>query len=161
MKKRFAALAICLTAVFASACGSAAHDPEHSDAHQQPNGDLRETTESIGTLPAFLEGQPDVVRNAYIIAGLSADVLEWIPCYCGCGESAGHRSSKNCFIYEVREDGKVVWDDHGTRCGVCIQIAVESAVMHKDGKTLKEIRQAIDAKYGQGYGAPTPTPMPM
>lgn len=142
-------------------CGSTNQNEEHSTTHQASNGDLRETTSSLETLPSFLDGQQEVIRNAYLVASLSTEVLEWIPCYCGCGESAGHQSNKNCFIYEVNEDGSVVWDDHGTRCGVCLQIAVESAVMKKEGRSLKEIRQAIDEKYNEGYAAPTPTPMPM
>lgn len=140
-------------------CSNSDTAPEHN-AHHAPNGDLRETTASIEVLPSFLDGQQQMIRNAYLIAGQSTDVLEWIPCYCGCGESAGHQNNKNCFIHEIKEDGTVVWDDHGTRCGVCIQTAVESAVMKKNGLPLKEIREAIDEKYQEGYGPPTPTLYP-
>ena len=83
-----------------------------------------------------------------------------MPCYCGCGESAGHKSNLNCFIQEKREDGSIVWDDHGTRCLVCLEIAVQSAQLHKEGKSLKEIRQFIDDTYKEGYAKPTPTDMP-
>ncbi|HZG84577.1 PCYCGC motif-containing (lipo)protein [Paenibacillus sp.] len=139
--------------------GGAGHAGEHADAHHTANGDLRETTASLTALPSFLDEQPEAVRNAYLIAAMSADTLDFIPCYCGCGESAGHLSNKNCFISEIRDDGSVEWDDHGTRCGVCLQIAVEAAAMKKDGASLQDIREAIDAKY-KDVGPATPTPQP-
>ncbi|MNJ02500.1 hypothetical protein D3C73_1624720 [compost metagenome] len=67
----------------------------------------------------------------------------------------------NCFVQEINPDGSVVWDDHGTRCGVCLNIAVESARMLKDGKSAKEIRDTIDQNYKTGYAKPTPTPKPV
>jgi hypothetical protein len=97
----------------------------------------------------------------YQLAGQSTELLQWIPCYCGCGESVGHKSNMNCFIKEVKSDGSVVWDDHGTRCNVCLQIAVQSVKMKSEGKTDKEIRQFIDNTYKKGYAKPTDTPMPV
>lgn len=159
MNKKLLSLSFACIVVLAG-CGGTASDGTHSDAHHAANGDLRETTASADTLPRFLDDQPNVVRNAYVLAAMSADLLPWIPCYCGCGESAGHESNLNCFIHEVKEDGSVVWDDHGTRCDVCLEIAVESVLLKKEGRSLQEIRDAIDAKYKEGYAAPTPTPMP-
>lgn len=158
LKNSFVLLVLALSL---TGCTSSSQNEEHSHAHEAENGDLQETTASVDILPSFLDGQSNIIRNAYLVAGLSTDILEWIPCYCGCGESAGHESNLNCFVHEVKEDGSIVWDDHGTRCGVCIEIAVESVVMAKESKSMKEIRQAIDEKYKDGYGAPTPTPFPM
>lgn len=135
-------------------------DHVHDSRKQLANGDLREVTASADVLPAFLDGQTKEIRTVYALAAQVSDVLPWIPCYCGCGESAGHKSNLNCFINEVREDGSIEWDDHGTRCGVCLDIAVESAKMKSEGKSLTEIRQTIDEKYKTGYAKPTPTPMP-
>lgn len=75
-------------------------------------------------------------------------------------ESAGHESNLDCFIHAIHPDGSVVWDDHGTRCGVCLQIAAESIKMQREGKAVKEFRAYIDEKYREGYAKPTPTPMP-
>lgn len=133
---------------------------EHGGQTQLANGDIQEMTASAKDLPTFLNGKSDELRTIYALAAQVKDVLPWIPCYCGCGESAGHDSNLNCFIDEVKEDGSVVWDDHGTRCGVCLDIAVESAKMKSEGKSLTEIRNAIDEKYKTGYAKPTPTPMP-
>lgn len=124
------------------------------------SGDLQELTASAKELPKFLDSQSEDIRLVYEVSGQATDVLEWIPCYCGCGESAGHRNVLNCFVAETREDGSVIWDDHGTRCLVCLETAVESVQMHIDGKSINEIRETIDTKYEEGYAAPTKTEMP-
>lgn len=149
-------------AFFVSACGSYqknGHD-EHDHQTYAPNGDLRETTASVEQLPSFLQNQPEAVRVVYEAAGKAADLLQWIPCYCGCGESAGHRSSLHCFVHRINDDGSVIWDDHGTRCGVCLNIAADSINLHLEGKSVKDIRSHIDQAYGKGYAEPTDTPMP-
>lgn len=130
------------------------------EEHVHASGDIQEETASANVLPSFLNNKSEDIRLVYQIAGQSTEILGWMPCYCGCGESAGHKSNLNCFIEEKREDGTIVWDDHGTRCLVCLEIAVQSAKMHKDGMGLKEIRQKIDDTYKEGYAKPTPTDMP-
>lgn len=133
---------------------------ESAHLHQLPNGDVQEVTASVDQLPSFLDDQSDELRLVYQMAGKATDILDVMPCYCGCGDSAGHLNNKNCFVHEVREDGSVVWDDHGTRCLVCVEIAVQSVKMTQEGKSLQEIRHFIDETYAEGYAAPTPTPMP-
>jgi hypothetical protein len=149
-------LALMIISLFLSACGS----NQEESRHIHGNGDVREETASADVLPAFLDGQREEIRLVYQAAGKAADILQWMPCYCGCADSAGHQSNLNCFIHQVNSDGSVVWDDHGTRCGVCLDIAVQSITMKQEGKSLKEIRQAIDETYQEGYAKPTPTPMP-
>ena len=153
-------LAACNNGDTATPKKEAAETAETHEGHGHVIGDIQEETESAAVLPSFLDNQTDLIRAAYQIAGQAPEVLEWIPCYCGCGESAGHKSNMNCFIQEVKEDGKIVWDDHGTRCNVCIEIAVNSVKMHKEGKSMKEIRQTIDDTYKDGYATPTDTKMP-
>ncbi|RAP76846.1 hypothetical protein DL346_10570 [Paenibacillus montanisoli] len=140
-----------------SGCGG---NKEHDDTHHAANGDLRETTASLEELPAFLDHASDHVKLAYAAAAGVSDVLPYIPCYCGCGDSAGHQSNLNCFIQQVQSDGTVVWDDHGTRCGVCMDIAMMTADMKIKGKSVKEIRTIIDQTFSEGYAKATPTPMP-
>jgi len=60
----------------------------------------------------------------------------------------------------VNPDGSVVWDDHGTRCGVCVEIALKCAHMKAEGKSDADIREAIDASYRSGYAAPADTSFP-
>lgn len=60
-------------------------------------------------LPAFATADPDV-EGLYRFALARPDVLNYIPCTCGCRE-AGHLSNWNCYIRQVRADGTVVFDD--------------------------------------------------
>lgn len=134
---------------------------ETNDIKRNPlSGDLQELTATADELPKFLDSKPEDLQLVYEVAAHATDVLEWIPCYCGCGEAAGHRNNLNCFVAETREDGSVIWDDHGTRCLVCLEIAVESVQMHIDGSSIQEIRKYIDTKYEKGYAPPTKTDMP-
>ena len=165
MKKSFMLIMFIVVLVL-SACGDKAQ--QHGEdlhlevGHEQhlPNGDLQEATESAAVLPKFLDGKSEDVRLVYQVAASASDVLAYMPCYCGCGESAGHGHNLNCFVDEIREDGSVVWDDHGTRCLVCLEIAVQSVQMKQEGKSMKEIREFIDETYKEGYAEPTDTPMP-
>lgn len=161
MKKRLSVFVLAMSIPFAAACGNEdASGGSHTHSiHKAENGDLQEATASAGTLPSFLKGKDDNMRAIYAAAAKHADVLDQLPCYCGCWESAGHKSNLNCFIVE-RNGDKVTWDDHGTRCGVCLDIAATAAVMTEEGKSPKEIRTYIDHTYSEGYAEPTPTPLP-
>ncbi|MFC0187654.1 PCYCGC motif-containing (lipo)protein [Fictibacillus aquaticus] len=120
--------------------------------------DLREETKDVETLPRFLTEKPDDMQLIYQAAAINQDLLEKIPCYCGCGEEAGHKNNYDCFVFENKKSGAIVWDDHGTKCGVCLEIAAKSVLDYSKGKSIKEIRNTIDETYKQGYAKPTPTP---
>ncbi|CAJ1004578.1 MULTISPECIES: PCYCGC domain-containing protein [Brevibacillus] len=160
-RKPLLAISLLAAALIAGCDGQDNAQGDHS-GHQQhaPNGDLQELTASADQLPSFLNDLDPQIVAAYKIAAANRDLLKSIPCYCGCGESAGHQHNGNCFIKEEREDGSIVWDDHGTRCGVCMEIAIVSSKLKQEGKSVKEIRQFIDDTYKEGYAEPTPTPMP-
>jgi hypothetical protein len=164
MKKNSQFLYIVVLTLALSACSSTNNSMDHNnhENHEERpsfmSGDLREETSSVATLPSFLGGKPENMQTIYIAAAKHPHVLNYIPCYCGCGESAGHKSSLNCFVNELKEDGSIVWDDHGTRCGVCLEIAAKSVIEYSKGKSIKEIRNLIDEAYKEGYGKPTPTP---
>ncbi|TYS63568.1 hypothetical protein FZC76_18935 [Sutcliffiella horikoshii] len=142
---------------------NAQHKEEQHHHNEKPSffqGDLREETASVEVLPSFLKDKPEDMQLIYSAAAQHKEVLEYIPCYCGCGTSAGHKSSYNCFVYENKEDGSLTWDDHGTRCGVCLEIAATSVMEYSKGKSVEEIRLMIDEAYKEGYSTPTPTPKP-
>ncbi|MBA9085659.1 hypothetical protein FHR92_002126 [Fontibacillus solani] len=161
MKKSLAStvLSVVLVSVL-SGCGGGANEAaaELHYPHLTESGDIQEMTAGAAVMPEFLKSQNKNVALIYKAVAQYSDLLDDIPCYCGCGESAGHRSSKDCFIKEVQEDGAIVWDDHGTKCNVCMEIAVESITLSRDGKSSKDIRTMIDAKYQEGYAEPTNTP---
>lgn len=151
--------------IFLTGCSSSSKNIDETTksthiSHNHISGDLQEITSHISILPQFLNSKTETIRLVYEASSKATDLLEWIPCYCGCGESANHKNNLQCFIAEIREDESVVWDDHGTRCNVCLDIAVESIRLYQEGKPIKEIRQLIDEKYKEGYLNPTPTEMP-
>lgn len=53
----------------------------------------------------------DVVRTAYAFAARKADVLQYVPCYCGC-QQRGHRSNLDCYISGRTPGGTPKWDGH-------------------------------------------------
>ena len=75
-------------------------------------------------------------RDAYQAAKDVPEVLEHLPCYCGCFASAAHRSNLECFK-----------DNHGTECSLCRSIALEGKKMHDEGHSLEEIQRDINTRW--------------
>ena len=110
-------------------------------------------------VPNMVPRAPDVVRAAYDFAARHPEVLEFVPCFCGC-QTAGHQGNADCFVAERNADGSVrEWDTHGMSCTVCIDVARDSMQMRSSGASVRDIRAAIDSKYAQ-YPTQTPTPVP-
>ena len=65
------------------------------------------------TLPEFVLTAPAPVREAYAYALGHPEVLQYIPCYCGCGNK-GHTSNQDCFIDQRLPAGRVVYDPMGS-----------------------------------------------
>ncbi len=104
-------------------------------------------------VPSYVTGD---MREAYLWANSSEgrQVLENMPCYCGC-VYAGHKSTLSCFW---RDNGD--FDKHGVTCTVCYDIAVKAREMHEQGKSMCEIRKAVDDFYKPNAHLATKTPMP-
>jgi len=112
------------------------------------------------SLPNYVKG-PNMTA-AYQFAVDRPDVLAYVPCYCGCGAHSGHKSNENCFLKDVQTgqtNGKLAFDEHGANCDMCINLANDAQRMTAEGKSLKEIRQYVEGKYG-GSGPATDTPWP-
>jgi len=56
-------------------------------------------------------GDMDEIRSAYAFAARQAELLQYIPCYCGC-ERVGHRSNLDCYVKGFTPDGRPKWDVH-------------------------------------------------
>ncbi len=75
------------------------------------------TEDSTLKLAAVSELSPDIqqlspeVQEAYRFALANPDVLDKIPCYCGCG-GVGHVNNRMCYVRSESADGQVVFDDH-------------------------------------------------
>jgi hypothetical protein len=53
-----------------------------------------------------------LIRAAYAFAANRPDVVQYLPCYCGC-EKQGHRSLEFCFVKGRNSSGIVEWDNMG------------------------------------------------
>jgi hypothetical protein len=111
-------------------------------------------------MPAPLQGlREDVVRAAYAFAGTKPDVMEHIPCFCGC-RLQGHHSAHDCFVKHRSADGVVTeWDNHGLMCPLAMNITGDVSLWHEQGDSVSVIRQRIDREFG-ARGPATDTPRP-
>jgi hypothetical protein len=114
---------------------------------------------NVGMWPARYQQAPQEVRDAYAFAIGHHAEMRYIPCYCGCGVSAGHQNNWDCFVKEQSGPATFVFDPHGLTCGTCVGIALETKAMLATGMTLKAIRSAIDARWLEA-GPATQTPYP-
>ena len=102
----------------------------------------------------------DEVRAVYMFAAEHPEVLQYVPCFCGC-ESRGHSGNDDCFVQARDAEGRVTaWDPHGMACAVCIDVASDARRMYTSGASVTQIREAIEAKYQPLASTITPTPMP-
>ncbi|HEY9442346.1 MAG TPA: PCYCGC motif-containing (lipo)protein [Gemmatimonadales bacterium] len=86
--------------------------------------------------PETVAERPDAVP-AYDEARTIPEILDGIRCQCGCAEQPGHRSLLSCY-----EDGMAM------DCDICQGQARLAYRLHAKGRTLDQIRSAIDSRYG-------------
>ena len=95
-----------------------------------------------GITAAKVLGDPAIPRTlgaqeAYAAARNAAATLDGVYCHCDCSKHAGHRSLLTCFE-----------TDHGAFCDICMGEAMLASGMAKQGKSLTDIRAAIDRQFG-------------
>jgi hypothetical protein len=152
MKKPYTLLVVFLL-FLASVPVMSACTPSTAGGH----GELNMAPASM--LPDFLDDAPPQVTEAYRFAAANPDVLQYFPCYCGCG-AMGHQSNLDCYVKEIRPDGSVEMDNHAYGCSICVDITRDVMRMMAEGKDLKTMRAYVDAEYSQ-YGPATDTqPVP-
>jgi hypothetical protein len=101
-----------------TACGGVAGTPQREpaasdfaarfagfEAADEPNGDLANVTWSD-----FVLNTGGDVRALYEFQVRNGDLMRYIPCFCGCNRSDGHRNNRDCYIQSVNTDGSVVFD---------------------------------------------------
>ena len=103
-------------------------------------------------LPSFAYKDAMTLKG-YTYATLHPDILEQIPCYCGCGghgsaasDGKPHRFLRDCYINDNWQ-----YDDHASNCDTCLAIASKVQDYLAAGKTLKEARALIDQEYQGKY----------
>lgn len=114
---------------------------------------------SMGMWPVRYQQAPQMVRDAYAFAVDHKAELRYIPCFCGCGETAGHRNNWDCFVKEQTGPSTFVLDPHGLACGTCVGVALDTKALLAGGMRLTAVRAAIDEKW-RSTGPATRTPYP-
>jgi hypothetical protein len=127
--------------------------PQQLQAHKQ------DSLPPLDIAPANTPRPPDVIRAAYTFAAEHPEVLSFVPCFCGC-EAAGHKGNHDCFVRERAANGDVVaWDEHGTECTVCIDVATRARQLFAEGKSVADIRATVEKDYAnRQFETPTPHP---
>jgi hypothetical protein len=62
-----------------------------------------------GRTPVFA-GDPEIGR-LYRFAVDRPDVLQYMPCFCGCGR-LGHRDNRHCYVKAEHPDGTITYTSH-------------------------------------------------
>lgn len=146
-------------------CAGDAAAPTWTD---QPVATMTGTTSGPGAagMQAAWAARPGYVRadarteEAYAYAMASADVLQWMPCYCGCG-AMGHGSNADCFFKPTMAGlSSLTFEEHASYCDVCVDTALMVKQMRGEGQSLRAIRDAVDAQFGSGGAPGTPTELP-
>lgn len=83
--------------------------------------------------PALFMGK---VAEAYRVARDRPELLEQMPCYCGCYVTQGHQNLLDCFR------GR-----HPGSCPTCVAIALRASKLEKVGYSPADIKRLIDREY--------------
>ena len=105
---------------------------------------------SMDKMPADVQAAPVSVQQAYQFAVANPDVLQKIPCFCGCGK-IGHKSNYSCYVQGVDDKGSITFDNHAMGCSLCVDISQDTMRLMQQGKSPQEIRAYVDATYTK-YG---------
>jgi hypothetical protein len=101
-------------------------------------------------MPAEVLAAPAQVQQAYQFAAANPEVMQQVPCYCGCGDM-GHTSNYACYVSGQGPDGKLEYDEHALGCSICVDITQDSMRLFEQGQSLPEVRSYIDSTYSR-YG---------
>lgn len=102
----------------------------------------------MSMLSPEISSAPERVREAYQFAIVNRDLLEKMPCYCGCG-AVGHKSNYDCYIQDAPNNGKIIFDEHALGCSICVDITQDVMTMTRDGRAPPSIRRTIVDTYSR------------
>jgi hypothetical protein len=121
-----AAAAVVTTGIVLAACSSGAGH------HPTPRADVTGSR----VMSASTWGEDARLVRAYANAREFPAVFDGLYCYCVCKENMGHRSLLTCYESE-----------HAASCDICLTEGTMAGQMHRQGKSLDDIRRAIDAQF--------------
>jgi hypothetical protein len=106
---------------------------------------------SLHDMPMDVQNAPAPVRAAYQFAAANPEIMQQVPCYCGCG-AMGHTSNYSCYVTGMDGAGKLIYDPHALGCSICVDITQDVMRLLRDGQEdIPSIHAYIDQTYGR-YG---------
>lgn len=121
---------------------------------ESPSGDVAELELApLSEMPMEVQQAPVSVRQAYQFNVANSELMQQIPCYCGCG-AMGHKSNYHCYAQGVDASGKTIFDSHALGCSICVDITLDTMRLIQEGKDVAEIKAFVDKTYSK-YGPPT------
>ena len=114
--------------------------------------------EAWAARPAYVHTTA-ATEEAYAYALAHPQIVQWMPCYCGC-EAMGHGSNLDCYFKHGQPGDRAVFEEHASFCDICVQITLKTKQLNAQGKTLREIRQVIDQTFGGSAAPGTRTAQP-
>ncbi len=81
------------------------------------------------------------IKEAYLFAQEHPELLEKMPCHCGCMNMA-HKSNKDCYF---DQEGNLI--EHASHCSGCTGITLDVKEMYGQGKSIAEMKTFVDEKY--------------
>ena len=107
------------------------------------------TPATATTFPSWVRRTPASLQ-AYQVAYASLDLIDTLPCFCGCDRMVrSHASLKDCF---VQPDGRI--EQHASVCGTCQGEAIDAARWSQEGVPWPQIYDRIVAAYSNGMPVP-------
>lgn len=104
--------------------------------HPEPRSDAVALATTV--VPASVYRAYPRAQRAYRIAREIPTVLDGMYCHCRCRENFEHRSLLTCFQ-----------SDHGAACDICITEAEIANQMVSQGRTLDDVREAVDRAFAR------------
>lgn len=129
---------VALTSTAISACSISSSDEVHL------------AMSPLAQMPMDVQSAPVAVQEAYQFNTANPDIMQDIPCYCGCGD-IGHTSNYDCYVSDVDAQGNITFENHALGCSICVDITQDVMRMLNDGKSPQDARAYIDATYSK-YG---------
>lgn len=116
-------------------CAHAGHHTPAGGPHPEP----RKGITAAKVAPASrLVDDSRAVRAAFEDVRQVPEIVDGIRCQCGCADQEGHYSLLSCF------EG----DGMARHCVFCQGQGRMAFRLHREGKSLAEIRKAIEERYG-------------
>ena len=102
----------------------------------------------MADMPQFVHDARPEAQHAYRFAAANPDLVRHFPCYCGC-VYMGHENNLDCYIQEINEDGRAIFDEHAAACGICVEITTDMMTLWGQGQAIDDIYTTIVDTYSQ------------